>query len=91
MRQLNRKMLINSTYRHPREVQHKQRALEGVVATGLCSQRWAYRYLGLHRSSIRYEQSADGLAPAAAPGSGGLLEQTAEVVWATATWGCISG
>jgi putative transposase len=38
--------------------QHKRRAVEGVVATGLCSQRRACRYLGLHRSSGRYERKA---------------------------------
>jgi hypothetical protein len=38
--------------------QHKQRAVEGVVKTGLCSQRRACRYLGLHRSSSRYERKA---------------------------------
>jgi putative transposase len=31
------------------------RAVEGVMRTGLCSQRRACRYLGLHRSSSRYE------------------------------------
>jgi hypothetical protein len=38
--------------------QHKRRAVEGVVKTGLCSQRRACRYLGLHRSSSRYERKA---------------------------------
>jgi putative transposase len=38
--------------------QHKQGAVEGVVKTGLCSQRRACRYLGLHRSSSRYERKA---------------------------------
>ena len=33
---------------------HKRRAVQGVVAAGLCSQRRACRYLGLHRSSHRY-------------------------------------
>jgi transposase InsO family protein len=35
----------------------KRRAAQGVVATGLCSQRRACRYLGLHRSSGRYRQT----------------------------------
>ena len=35
----------------------KRRAVQGVVATGLCSQRRACRYLGLHRSSGRYRQT----------------------------------
>ena len=34
----------------------KRRAVQGVVAAGLCSQRRACRYLGLHRSSYRYLQ-----------------------------------
>src|SRR5580658_4178054 len=38
--------------------QQKQRAVEGVVREGLCSQRRACRYLGLHRSSSRYERKA---------------------------------
>ena len=38
--------------------QHKRRAVEGVVKAGLCSQRRACRYLGLQRSSSRYEQKA---------------------------------
>ena len=33
---------------------HKRRAVQEVVAVGLCSQRRACRYLGLHRSSGRY-------------------------------------
>lgn len=33
----------------------KRRAVRGVVASGLCSQRRACRYLGLHRSSGRYQ------------------------------------
>ncbi len=32
----------------------KRRAVQGVVKAGLCSQRRACRYLGLHRSSHRY-------------------------------------
>ena len=32
----------------------KQRAVQGVVQAGLCSQRRACRYLGLHRSSHRH-------------------------------------
>ena len=32
----------------------KRRAVQGVVKVGLCSQRRACRYLGLHRSSHRY-------------------------------------
>ncbi len=35
----------------------KRRAVQGLVATGLCSQRRACRYLGLHRSSGRYRQA----------------------------------
>lgn len=34
----------------------KRRAVQGVVQAGLCSQRRACRYLGLHRSSHRYLQ-----------------------------------
>jgi len=34
---------------------HKRRAVRLVTVTGLCSQRRACRYLGLHRSSSRYE------------------------------------
>ena len=33
---------------------HKRRAVQGVVRAGLCSERRACRYLGLHRSSHRY-------------------------------------
>ena len=33
---------------------HKRRAVQSVVAAGLCSQRGACRYLGLHRSSHRH-------------------------------------
>ena len=33
----------------------KRRAVQGVVAAGICSQRRACRYLGLHRSSHRHE------------------------------------
>ena len=33
---------------------HKRRAVQGVTAEGLCSQRRACRYLGLHRSSHRH-------------------------------------
>ena len=32
----------------------KRRAVQGVVKAGLCSQRRACRYLGLHRSSHRH-------------------------------------
>jgi len=35
----------------------KRRAVQAVVATGLCSQRRACRYLELHRSSGRYRQT----------------------------------
>ncbi len=34
---------------------HKRRAVQVVVETGLCSQRRAFRYLALNRSSGRYE------------------------------------
>jgi putative transposase len=34
---------------------HKRRAVQAVVALGLCSQRRACRYLDLHRSSGRYQ------------------------------------
>lgn len=34
---------------------HKRRAVQVVVETGLCSQRRAFRYLALHRSSGRYQ------------------------------------
>jgi len=34
---------------------HKRRAVAQVVTAGLCSQRRACRYLGLHRSSGRYQ------------------------------------
>ncbi len=34
---------------------HKRRAVAQVVTVGLCSQRRACRYLGLHRSSGRYQ------------------------------------
>lgn len=33
----------------------KRRAVQGVVGAGLCSQRRACRYLGLHRSTGRYQ------------------------------------
>ena len=33
----------------------KRRAVQGVVQAGLCSQRRACRYLGVHRSSHRHE------------------------------------
>ena len=36
----------------------KRQAVRGVVAAGLCSQRRACRYLGLHRSSGRYREKA---------------------------------
>ena len=41
----------------------KRRAVQGVVAAGLCSQRRACRYLGLHRSSHRHiaKQPSDWL------------------------------
>ena len=32
----------------------KRRAVQGVVKAGLCSQRRACRYLGVHRSSHRH-------------------------------------
>ena len=38
--------------------QQKRRAVEGVMKLGLCSRRRACRYLGLHRSSSRYEPKA---------------------------------
>jgi len=34
----------------------KRRAVQGILKTGLCSERRAYRYLGLWRSSGRYQQ-----------------------------------
>ena len=33
---------------------HKRRAVQGVVKAGLCSERRACRYLGMHRSSHRH-------------------------------------
>lgn len=36
-------------------LQHKRRVVAGVMSQGPCSQRKACRYLGLHRSSGRYQ------------------------------------
>ena len=36
----------------------KRRAVQGVVRAGLCSERRACRYLGLHRSSHRHAPEA---------------------------------
>ena len=64
---------------------HKRRAVRGVVKAGLCSQRRACRYLGVHRSSHRHAPKAPSDWLLRLHGQIEILSRKPPPAWATAS------